>query len=149
MLIHNLLDNQDGSRCILTYDESNDWLRATWCGYVNPAEATRGAETYLAKVQDFPCAFLLNDNTELQGPWFDSVDWLGRVWLPHAQRLGLRYLAHVVQADTHVDILTAPPAYPLAHSLDLQLFHVVAEAEEWLRSCQQTHKQGVVNRKNP
>jgi hypothetical protein len=42
---------------------------------------------------------LLNDNSQLTGPWFESTDWLAHVWLPQAEHLGLRYVAHVVQAD--------------------------------------------------
>ena len=41
MLIHDLPD-ADGSRCTLTFDEQQGWLRATWRGYVDPLEALRG-----------------------------------------------------------------------------------------------------------
>jgi hypothetical protein len=98
----------------------------------------QGALNYLEQVGPLHCLYLLNDNVGLQGPWFDSTQWLGAVWLPQAQRLGLRYVAHVVQRDTHTDILTLK--YPGHHTVDaveLQLFYDVATAEEWLRSCQQ------------
>ncbi|WP_324680393.1 hypothetical protein [Hymenobacter sp. GOD-10R] len=135
MLIHSLLD-RDGSRCTLTYDETEGWLRATWRGYIDPAEAMHGATQYLAHVAPLRCAYLLNDNTALQGSWFDSVEWLQRAWLPHAYAVGLRYIAHVVQADTHVDILTLTLPQTVHNGVELQLFYQLAEAEEWLRSCQ-------------
>ena len=136
MLI-NFLEDADGSRCTLTFEEADGWLRATWRGYVDPAEAMHGAAQYLRHVGSLQCAYLLNDNVVLQGSWFDSVEWLERAWLPQAVQLGLRYVAHVVQADTHTDILmlTFPPG--VSGVIELQLFHHVAEAEEWLRSCQQ------------
>ena len=137
MLLHSLLDKADGSQCILTLDESQQWLRATWRGYIDPLEAARGAERYLDHVASIRCPYLLNDNTELQGPWFDSVAWLEQAWLPHAMRLGLRYIAHVVQADTGTDILTLHFPQHVKSQVELQLFHQVAEAEEWLHSCQQ------------
>lgn len=136
MLIHSLAD-ADGSRCVLVFEEQNQWLRATWHGLVDTAEATRGAESYLAKVGPFHCPYLLNDNLALRGPWFDSVEWLERVWLPHALALGLRYVAHVVQDDTQADALTLAFPQPLVGRLDLQLFEDVASAEAWLRACQQ------------
>jgi hypothetical protein len=46
-------------------------------------------------------------------------------------------VAHVVQRDTQSDILTL--TYPGQHTIDaveVRLFHEVAVAEEWLRSCQ-------------
>ena len=83
-----------------------------------------------------PCAYLLNDNLALRGPWFDSVDWLERAWLPHARRLGLRYIAHVVQADTHTDIVRALVSGIRAGQAGAADFQrTLAEAEDWLRSC--------------
>lgn len=135
MLIHDLPD-ADGSRCTLTFEETEGWLRATWRGYVDPLEAMRGAEQYLMSVEPLHCPYLLNDNTALRGPWFDSVEWLQQAWLPHALRLGLRYIAHVVQADTRADVLTLTFPEPVAEVVQLQLFHTVVEAEDWLRHCQ-------------
>lgn len=136
MLVHALLDT-DGSRCALTYDAPNAWLRATWRGFVDPIEAMRGAQQYLDYAPRFQCPFLLNDNRALRGAWFDSVEWLETVWLPRALQLGLRYVAHVVQADTRTDILTLTFPQHLVDRLELQLFDHVSHAEAWLRSCQQ------------
>ena len=135
MLIHSLPDT-DGSRCTLTWEESEQWLRATWRGFVDASEAMRGAENYLAHAGSFRCACLLNDNRALEGPWFDTLDWLEQAWLPHALGLGLRYVAHVVQQDTGLDVLTQSPDKLAVSGLELQLFTQVAEAEDWLRARQ-------------
>jgi hypothetical protein len=135
MLINSLPD-VDGSRCTLTFDESNHWLRATWRGFIDSEEAFRGAENYLQQLADIRCPYFLNDNTTLHGPWFDSLDWLMRIWAPQAARMGLRYVAHVVQADTKHDTITTAPRNPAACLFDLQFFDNVPEAEEWLRTCQ-------------
>ena len=135
MLINSLPD-VDGSRCTLTFEQPDGWLRATWRGFIDQDEALRGAENYLAHAEAFHCPYLLNDNVALRGPWFDSTDWLERTWLPQALELGLRYVAHVVQADTHTDILTLAFPQPLVGVLDLQTFDLVADAEAWLRQCQ-------------
>ena len=140
-MVINYLPDGDGSRCTLTWEEPAGWLRATWRGFVDPHEAQRGAENYLAQAVSFRCPCLLNDNVALRGPWFDSLDWLERVWLPQALALGLRYVAHVVQADAHADILTLHFPQPLVGQVELQIFGQVAQAEEWLRSCQQRHSQ--------
>jgi hypothetical protein len=50
--------------------------------------------------------------------------------------MGLRYVAHVVQADTKHDTVTSAPLNPATCLFELQLFDNLAEAEEWLRSCQ-------------
>jgi hypothetical protein len=126
-----------GGDCILSYDESAQWLSATWSGLIGNHEAMEGARNYLNKVTAHPSAFLLNNNLDLHGPWFNSVDWIEHAWLPQAQRLGLRYIAHVVQVDKGADILTLGKASHLHGLLDLQLFYDLAAAQDWLRSCQQ------------
>lgn len=138
MLINSLQFGAGGT-CVLTFEEEDQWLRATWTGLVGNYEAMHGAQAYLEKVTPFPSTCLLNDNLDLRGPWFNSVEWLEHAWLPQAQRLGLRYVAHVVQADTHADIITLTLPEPSVHDeagLELQLFYDLAEAQQWLRTCQ-------------
>lgn len=101
-------------QCILAFEESNQWLRATWAKYVDPYEVMREAEDYLANAEPFPCAYLLNDNSTLRGAWFDSVEWLERAWLPRAQELGLRYIAHVLPPVLKMDMLTLRFPAPLS-----------------------------------
>jgi len=136
MLLSSLPD-ADGSRCILTFDEANQWLRATWRGFVDTDEALHGANNYLNALAQLRCPLLLNDNVALHGPWFDSIGWLEQVWAPQARRMGLRYVAHVVQADGLSDIITVNfRGGPPADGLNLQIFQQVADAEAWLRNCQ-------------
>lgn len=133
----NSLTFATGGRCDLEFQKQQGWLRAAWTGLITTEDALRGGENYLQQAGPLHCLYLLNDNAGLHGPWFDSLDWLKRIWWPQAQRMGLRYVAHVVQADTHTDILTLHHLKPfLVAELELQIFDEVAEAEEWLRSCQ-------------
>ncbi|MDQ2772058.1 MAG: hypothetical protein M3Y54_16345 [Bacteroidota bacterium] len=134
MIISSLHDG-DGSRCTLTL-EPEGWLRATWRGFIDSEEALRGAANYLNKLRDLRNAYLLNDNVALMGPWFDSVEWLERIWLPQARELGLRYVAHVVQADSLSDIITVTLHGSSVQDIEVQIFQQVHEAEAWLRACQ-------------
>ena len=131
MLLNTNIDPRDHSTCALTYEEENHWLRATWRGYVDPTEAMRGAEAYLQHAARMPCPLLLNDNSALRGPWFDSLDWLAEIWVPQASRLGLRYVAHVLQADRHSDII--PTRLPDSVPFELQIFQNLEDAQDWLR----------------
>jgi len=124
-------------KSMLSLEQADGWLRAVWSGYITTDDAMSGALNYLAQVEPFHTLYLLNDNTSLRGPWFNSVEWLDRVWLPQAVQLGLRYIAHVVQADTHNDILTLACPVPITDVFELQIFDDVASAQEWLRACQQ------------
>jgi hypothetical protein len=125
-----------GGHCDLRFQKPQGWLRATWTGLITTENALHGGQNYLQQAGPLHCLYLLNDNTALHGPWFDSLDWLKSVWWPQAQRMGLRYVAHVVQQDTHTDMLTLHHLTPSLAELELQIFEEVAEAEDWLRRCQ-------------
>lgn len=135
-MIINSLPDIDGSRCTLSLAEPDQWLRATWRGFIDAEEAFRGADNYLQQLAHIHCPYLLNDNTNLRGPWFDSLDWLLHIWVPQATQMGLRYVAHVVQTDSKHDTITRTARYPATCAFELQFFDQVAEAEEWLRTCQ-------------
>ena len=131
MHLNTNFDPHDNSTCTLSYEEDERWLQAVWRGYVDPTEAMRGAEAYLLHAAQTPSAFLFNDNSQLRGPWFESLDWLIDVWVPQAERLGLRYVAHVVQADQHHDVLSSRL---LGNApFELQIFQDVEDARHWLR----------------
>lgn len=135
-MLLNALAFTAGGRCTLTLDPSPGCLHAAWSGYITPSDAMGGAEHYLTQAKLFHSPYLLNDNSNLRGPWFDSLVWLERSWLPRARQLGLRYVAHVVQADARADILTLTCPVPTTNALELQLFDDVASARDWLRRCQ-------------
>ncbi|QJX46094.1 hypothetical protein HMJ29_03715 [Hymenobacter taeanensis] len=127
-------DLRDGSSCELEFNEEEGWLRAIWLGHVDPMEAYNGAEMFLSTMQNLHCPYLLNDNSRLSGPWFDSVEWLRSVWMPRALHLGLRYIAHVVQPHDLLDQAATLGDCSPNDELRLQLFDDVPTAEEWLRS---------------
>lgn len=138
MHLNTNVDLLDNSSCTLTYNQAEGWLQATWRGYVDPAEARRGAQAYLDHAGRMPSPFLLNDNSQLRGPWFDSLDWLADVWVPRAVQLELRYVAHVVQADQHHDILTISLTGELP--FELQIFQELADARSWLHEMSRAYR---------
>lgn len=126
--------------CTTEYVASERWLRTTWQGFVSPAEAEQGAQAILEPMHLLPVHYLLNDNSQLRGPWFDSAEWLQRVWAPQAARLGLRYVAHVLQPHTEADLGVLLATHPFAGQFELQLFEMVEDAAAWLRDCRRQHE---------
>lgn len=139
MHLHTNFDQRDHSFCDLSYNETEDWLEAVWRGYIDPLEARQGAESYLRHAAQMPSPFLLNDNSGLRGPWFESLEWLRDIWVPQATQLGLRYVAHIVQTDQHHDVLT--DRLDGAAPFELQIFQDPADARQWLRDVQRAESQ--------
>lgn len=124
-----------GAHCITEYIPNEHWLRTTWQGFVAPADAEQGAQAALEPLQSGPIAYLLNDNSQIQGPWFDSVRWLQNVWAPQAAQLGLRYVAHVAQPYTEDDLEAVLLRNPFENLFEVQIFSAVEDAATWLRDC--------------
>lgn len=131
MILNLHSDAQQPSFCHLTYDKAEGWLQASWKGCLAPHHARHYAEAYLHYAGQHPSPYLLNHNELLQGTWFDGLEWLAEVWLPQAICLGLRYVAHVVQADLHTDSFSARLLEDLL--FELQVFQNGADARHWLR----------------
>ncbi|QKG52172.1 hypothetical protein [Hymenobacter sp. BRD67] len=122
--------------CITEYVPAEHWLRTTWQGFVSPADAEKGALAALEPLGLQAIPYLLNDNSQIQGPWFDSAAWLQHVWAPQANRLGLRYVAHVAQPHTEGDLGALLRHDPFAGQFELQIFSTMEQAKGWLHDCQ-------------
>lgn len=122
--------------CQLIYDADRQWLRVTWQGFVGPDLAREGALAGLQMLRQQPCAYLLNDNSRLEGPWFDSLFWLSHEWGPAAAQAGLRFVAHIARAQSLTTSFIPTPAHQLFQQFEIQVFEEPAEAVEWLSTCQ-------------
>lgn len=136
-----IVRNSDGRPfCVTEYIAAEGWLRATWKGHVTVADAEQGALAALEPLRIGTVLYLLNDNSQIKGPWFNSLDWLKRVWAPQAAQLGLRFVAHVMQPHTEADLEEVLTHNPFAEFFELQLFSTVGQAAAWLHDCQ--HRDG-------
>ena len=139
---HHILTHSNGQEfCVTDYEQENQWLRTTWKGFVTAQDGEAGALEIISQLRITHSGYLLNDNSRIEGPWFDSVEWLERVWAPQARRLGLRAVAHVMQPDPNAELAVAADHNPFEGLFELQLFTTTAEAEAWLRECQQRDQQ--------
>ncbi|UOQ77015.1 hypothetical protein MUN84_21515 [Hymenobacter sp. 5516J-16] len=136
-MLYRLLSNPDRPNyCQLSYDETHHWLRATWAGHIGPDYAREGATVGLQMLEQVHCPYLLNDNSKVVGPWFDSLEWLAATWGPLAAEAGLRYVAHIAQADAVVNTWSVADSKRLLRQFEIQIFDSEFEAVEWLSSCQ-------------
>ncbi|MFD1873106.1 hypothetical protein [Hymenobacter bucti] len=127
--------------CRAEYNETDHWLHATWKGVVTTPDGQRAAAKMLQQLHLTQVPYLLNDNSQVLGPWFDSVDWLQHIWAPQATRLGLRYVAHVLQPHTEDDLGLLLQHNPFAGKFELQFFTNLADATTWLRDRQRLDAQ--------
>ena len=123
--------------CRAFYSEATRCLHLAWTGVITTPDGEHAATELLRLLPKSPVQYLLNDNSQVLGPWFDSLDWLQRIWAPQAGRLGLCYVAHVLQPHTEDDLGLLLQQNLFAGKLELQFFTSLEDADCWLRECQQ------------
>jgi hypothetical protein len=120
----------------ITYDAPNHWVHNDWVGYQTYVGIVAGAEACLGPLAENACAYLLNDNRQVIGPWDHAVEWIVTNWAPRAIAGGLTHFANVVSPES----LAATSAQSMALGLDGQLqvrsFDQVEDAQQWLREAQ-------------
>lgn len=116
------------------YDETNNWIYSNWFGSVTPNELMIACDLFLQFLEHHPTAYLLNDNSNLNGSWHNANEWIADVWTPKALEKGLKYFAHVLSPSYPAE-LSALEMEIMAEDLHIKLFKNYPEAEQWLNKC--------------
>lgn len=115
------------------YEKEQKWVNNNWIGYVMVEEVKAGADACLDLVKENGCSKLLNDNTNLTGPWDQANEWIATNWMPRALALGLKQFAHVVSEDVF-GAISAEDMQTRVNEFDfeMRIFSSKSEAEQWL-----------------
>jgi hypothetical protein len=136
MFEHILLRSNGQEFCRAFYCKKNHWLEVVWKGFVNTPDSEHGAEEIQRLLRLTHSPYLLNDNSQVCGPWFDAVDWLEHLWLPSSTQPGLQYVAHVLQPHMGDGLGRLLGQDLFAGRFEFQFFSTYAEAASWLHECQ-------------
>ncbi|RZK52173.1 MAG: STAS/SEC14 domain-containing protein, partial [Hymenobacter sp.] len=77
----------------IDYDAANNWVYNNWIGYQTYVGVIAGADACLPPLRENHCAYLLNDNRQVVGPWDHAVQWIATDWAPRAAGQGLTHFA--------------------------------------------------------
>ncbi|TVT43591.1 STAS/SEC14 domain-containing protein [Hymenobacter setariae] len=124
----------------ITYDAANRWVCNEWIGYQTYIGILAGADACLQPLQENHCAYLLNDNRRVIGPWDHAVEWVVSNWAPRAIAQGLTHFANVVSPEALAASSAQSMAIGLHGQLQMHMFDNVEAAQEWLREAQQQSK---------
>jgi hypothetical protein len=136
MFEHILLRSNGQEFCRASYCKKNRWIEVAWQGLVSTPDSAHGADEVRRLFQLTHSPYLLNDNTQVRSPWFDSVDWLEHLWVPRSEQLHLQYVAHVLQPHMDDALGRLLDQDPFAGRFEFQLFSSYADAANWLHECQ-------------
>jgi hypothetical protein len=120
----------------ISYDTANRWVYNEWIGYQTYVGIVAGADACLGPLTENSCAYLLNDNRQVIGPWDHAVAWIVTNWAPRAIAGGLTHFANVVSAESLAASSAQSMALGLDGQLQMHLFSEIDEAMQWLREAQ-------------
>lgn len=119
------------------YDAANHWVYNNWVGYQTYAGIVAGADACLHPLRENNCAYLLNDNRQVIGPWNHAVEWIVTDWATRAIKQGLSHFANVVSVGSLAARSAEAMHIGLGGRLQMRMFDNVEEAQDWLRAAQQ------------
>lgn len=120
----------------IEFDKQNNFFYNNWQGYQSLDGVMQGANAYLEHMAKRPCPWLLNDNTNVTGPWDHAVEWIAQDWTPRAIAQGLTHFAHVVSPESFAALSAEAMSASVGTSFYMRIFGSVNDAREWLAEAQ-------------
>ncbi len=117
-------------------DTQTNCIYSNWTGFVNVENVKTGCMAGLAVLKENECAYVINDNSDLEGLWQQANEWIQTVWMPQAVDAGLRYLAHVVSKDIFGKLSAQDLEKKSVGILSMRLFETLQQAEQWVKESQ-------------
>ena len=121
----------------IEYDTTGKWVYNNWIGYQTYIGIITGADACLHPLLENRCAYLLNDNRRVIGPWDHAVQWIATDWAPRAIAQGLTHFAHVVSPESLAAVSAEAMHTGIGGRLEMRMFSDIIEAQAWLREAQQ------------
>ncbi|GAA3994836.1 hypothetical protein GCM10022408_01560 [Hymenobacter fastidiosus] len=122
----------------IEHDATNNWVHNNWIGYQTYVGIIAGADACLHPLAKHECAYLLNDNRLVIGPWDHAVEWIVTDWAPRAIAQGLTHFAQVVSPESLAAMSAEAMHLGIGGRLQMRMFSDIGEARTWLRQAQQS-----------
>ena len=115
------------------WDDRNQWIYADWRNMPNLDTIKKGGGSVLEIIKSKKASKVLNDNTNLTGPWSTSSTWVADVWFPQVIQAGLKKFAWVQSSHDMLGKISADKSVKRNPGDIIAMFSDKSEAEQWLR----------------
>jgi hypothetical protein len=113
----------------ITYDAANKYMYCNWIGFQNKQSIMTSGAIILDLLKKKQTAKVLNDNSQVTGPWQEAAEWTSTVWFPEMIAAGLRHFAWIFSSNIFSE-LSAKKAMP--NNEIVKSFNGLEEARQWL-----------------
>ncbi|HYF70260.1 MAG TPA: hypothetical protein VD884_19105 [Ohtaekwangia sp.] len=115
----------------ISYDPDTRIMFCKWVGHQPKKVIQQCGLVMIRLLKERKVEKILNDNTEVSGPWMDAAEWTAHEWFPEIIGAGLKHFAWVLSRNIFAE-LSAIEAMPASQVVCT--FHSVPEAYGWLKA---------------
>ena len=113
----------------ISYDPEQKYLYCNWLGFQNKDSIMKSGLIILDLLKQKRVSKVLNDNSQVTGPWQEAAEWTATVWFPQMIESGLKHFAWIFSPNIFSE-LSAKKAMP--SSGIVKSFNSYNDALSWL-----------------
>ena len=113
----------------ISYDPEQKYLYCNWLGFQNKESIMKSGLIILDLLKQKKVSKVLNDNSQVTGPWQEAAEWTATVWFPQMIENGLKHFAWIFSPNIFSE-LSAKKAMP--SSGIVKSFNSYNDALSWL-----------------
>lgn len=113
-------------------EAGNAYIQANWIGIQSLETIMYGANQLLIMLQKQPCSTILNNQSELIGPWDDGALFLGKAWAPKARQLGVKNFVQVLAPGIYGKRSFEKFKQVAVQHFQIETFELETDAKAWL-----------------
>jgi len=113
----------------ISYDPEHKYLYCNWLGFQNKESIMKSGLIILDLLKQKKVSKVLNDNSQVTGPWQEAAEWTATVWFPQMIEHGLKHFAWIFSPNIFSE-LSAKKAMP--SSGIVKSFNSYNDALSWL-----------------
>ncbi|MEM1406859.1 MAG: hypothetical protein AAGG59_08805 [Bacteroidota bacterium] len=116
----------------ILYDAEKKIMYDHWTGFQTVDNVMDGCEKILKLFKEkSECINILNDNSQVTGPWQGATEWVSNVWFPKMIDAGLQHFAWVLSSNIFAEL----SAKNVSSDGDIiQYFNDYKQAEKFLEA---------------
>ena len=120
--------------CIVYWDTDEKWIYVDWKNKPSIGTVKNGCEEMLKLMKEKKCNKVLNDNTNVTGPWSGASEWVAKDWFPRMVSSGLKKFAWIQSRHSALSRISAQRSESESKNSDvIHFFNGEAEAAKWLK----------------
>ena len=114
----------------ISYEASSHILYCQWIGFQNRDSIVTCGAVILEIVKKRGISKVLNDNSLVNGSWWEAAVWMADVWFPQMIEAGLKHFAWILSPNIFTELSARRAMEPYKETM--KPFYSFEEAHKWL-----------------